>query len=59
MKDTTSAFTRDRAIRAARLVCVFCMHPLHARDFEVAGDNIRVVCPNCGKELISVEGRAG
>ena len=52
----TTAYINGRTIRVARLACPYCYHGLHAHDFEVIDDNVRVVCSSCHRDLFAIEG---
>jgi hypothetical protein len=51
----TIAYHGDRMIKLARLACPYCLHGLHAHDVEVIGDDLRIVCASCHRDVVAIE----
>ena len=51
----TVAYIGSRAIRLAPLACPYCHHGLRAHDVEPIGDEVRLICPACHRDLLTID----
>jgi hypothetical protein len=54
-KRPSTAYFGRCTVRLAPLVCAYCQHKLRAHEVEPLGDEIRLICPACHRDILAIE----